>query len=93
MPAASTLRGKTHQAVAKFSGELVHFVRVTETIQIHFTVLFWGGCPLSHTLRTARKEYNRFQLLSILHIHFAAGSNLVHSGESTMTNPAHNQGI
>lgn len=43
MPAASTLRGKTHQAVAKFSGELVHFVRVTERrIQIHFTVLFWG---------------------------------------------------
>lgn len=42
MPTASTFRRfcTIHQAVAKFSSELVHFVRASETIQIHFLVFF-----------------------------------------------------
>lgn len=42
MPTASTFRRfcTIHQAVAKFSSELVHFVRASETIQMRFPV-FW----------------------------------------------------
>lgn len=101
-PAASTFRRfcKFHQAVAKSSSEPVPFLRPlinnSETFSWGYFYFCGGGDPLNHKLRAARQKDNGFLLFSlnsILHIHSAAGSDLVHSCKSTMTVPARKQGI